>query len=234
MVIIIIYCFTLYYKVLYMEQNQEPNQQLSEIRNLMERSSRFISLSGLSGVSAGIVALVGALVAYVYLGQNEPYFKMGAYTLVPSAPLGHSIWFLLVDAGVVLLLALLSGIYFTSRKASKEGLKAWDHTARRMIINLLIPLMTGGLFCLILLHQRLFLLLVPATLIFYGLALLNASKYTYHEIRVLGLTEIFLGLLAGWLSGYGLLFWAIGFGVMHIFYGMMMYFRHESGKNTTG
>jgi len=230
MVIIIVFCFTLHYKVLYMEQNQEPIQQLTEIRNLMERSSRFISLSGLSGVSAGVVALAGAFVAYFYLGQDEPYFNIGSYTLISSEKLNHSVWFMLADAGVVLLLALLSGIYFTTRKARKEGLKVWDHTARRMVINLLIPLMTGGFFCLILLYHGLFLLLVPATLIFYGLALINSSKYTYHEIRVLGLTEILLGLLAGWLTGYGLLFWAIGFGVMHIFYGMMMYFRHEALK----
>ena len=230
MVIIINFCFTLQYKVLYMEQNQEPIQQLTAIRNLMERSSRFISLSGLSGVSAGVIALLGTLMAFFYLGKEEPFFNIGSYTLLPAQKINQSMWFLLIDAVVVLVLALLSGIYFTTRKARKEGQKVWDHIARRMVINLLIPLMTGGLFCIILLYHRLFLLLAPATLIFYGLALLNASKYTYHEIRVLGLIEILLGLLAGWLTGYGLLFWAMGFGVMHIFYGMMMYFRHEDVK----
>jgi hypothetical protein len=214
-----------------MEQNQEPIQQLTEIRNLMERSSRFISLSGLSGVSAGIAALAGALAAYFHLGPEESFYSISAHTLLSAKPLNDStLLFLLADAGVVLLFALLSGIYFTTRKARKEGLKVWDHAARRMIVNLLIPLITGGFFCLILLYHHLYWLLAPATLIFYGLALLNASKYTFHEIRVLGLAEIFLGLVAGWLAGYGLLLWAVGFGIMHIFYGMMMYFRHEAVK----
>jgi hypothetical protein len=212
-----------------MKQNQEPIQQLNEIRNLMERSSRFISLSGLSGVSAGIIALIGAGVAFFYLDFDQRYFVINRYFAEMSyLKLGNSWLFITLDALIVLLLALFSGVYFTTRKSRKQGLKVWDNTARRMLINLFIPLSTGGIFCLILLYHHLIFLVAPATLIFYGLALLNASKYTLHEIRGLGISEIILGLMAAWLVGYGLLFWAIGFGVMHIFYGLMMYFRYEA------
>jgi len=212
-----------------MEQNQEPIQQINEIRNLMERSSRFISLSGLSGISAGIIALIGAGVAFFYLDFDQRYFDINRYfTEMSYQKLGSSWLFITTDAIIVLALALFSGIYFTTLKARKQGLKVWDNTARRMVINLFIPLTAGGVFCLILLYHHLVFLMAPATLIFYGLALINASKYTYHEIRVLGISEIILGLMASWLVGYGLLFWAVGFGVMHIFYGMMMFFRYES------
>jgi hypothetical protein len=212
-----------------MEQNQEPIQQINEIRNLMERSSRFISLSGLSGISAGIIALIGAGVAFFYLDFDQRYFDINRYFTEMSYQKLDSSWlFITTDAIIVLALALFSGIYFTTLKARKQGLKVWDNTARRMVINLFIPLTAGGVFCLILLYHHLVFLMAPATLIFYGLALINASKYTYHEIRVLGISEIILGLMASWLVGYGLLFWAVGFGVMHIFYGMMMFFRYES------
>ena len=215
-----------------MEQNQEPIQQLSEIRHMMERSSRFMSLSGLSGVSAGLIALTGAGIAFFYLDFDQRYFDINRYFSEMSyLKLGHAWLFITLDAFLVLILALFSGIYFTTRKAKKMGLNVWDSAARRMVINLFIPLAAGGIFCLMLLVHHLVFLIAPATLIFYGLALLNVSKYTFHEIRVLGISEIIIGLMASWLVGYGLLFWAIGFGVMHIFYGLMMYYRYEAGNS---
>lgn len=212
-----------------MENNQEPIQQLNEIRNLMERSSRFISLSGLSGVSAGIIALIGAGIAFFYLDFDQRYFDINRYFAEMAYKRFSQSWlFIFLDALLVLTAALAAGIYFTTRKARRKGLKVWDAVARRMLINLMIPLATGGIFCLILVYHRLIFLIAPATLIFYGLALLNASKYTFHEIRVLGISEILLGLMASWLVGYGLIFWAVGFGVLHIFYGLMMYYRYEA------
>ena len=225
----------MYLKVLYMEKNQEPIQQLTEIRNMMERSSRFISLSGLSGVSAGIFALIGAGFAFFYLDYDQRYFDINRYfSDFAIRKIGHSWMFIMLDALLVLLLAIFFGIFFTTRKANRSGLKVWDSTAKRMVINLFIPLFAGGIFCIILAYHHLIFLIAPATLIFYGLALLNASKYTLHEIRVLGFSEIVLGLIASLLVGYGLIFWAIGFGLLHVFYGLMMYYRYDSpGKKST-
>lgn len=218
-------------KYFLMENIKEPIGQLNEIRNLMERSSRFMSLSGLSGVAAGIFAIAGAGIAFFYLDFDERYFDINRYfTEMSYHKFSHSWLFITLDALIVLLLALFSGIYFTTRKARKKGLKVWDGTARRMLINLFLPLAAGGIFCLILLVHHLVFLLAPSTLLFYGLALINASKYTLHEVRVLGISEVILGLMAAWLVGYGLLFWAIGFGVLHIFYGLIMYYRYEAVK----
>jgi hypothetical protein len=209
-------------------------EDLKEIRSIMERSSRFISLSGLSGIFAGIYALTGAFAVWFYLNKN-PYarfiFNSDIFNSVDSL-LGSNtkvnfLTFLAADAFVVIFLAITTGIYLTTRQARKKGQSIWDKSSQLMIINLAIPLITGGLFCLILLYHGLIGLVAPVMLLFYGLALINGSKYTLTDIRYLGFCEIILGLISTVFIGYGLLFWAIGFGVMHILYGTIMYFKYE-------
>jgi len=139
----------------------------------------------------------------------------------------HYLTFFMVDAAIVLILAISSGIFFTTRQARKKGLKMWDASSRRLLINMAIPLVAGGIFCLGLLYHDLFGLVAPATLVFYGLACLNASKYTLNDIRYLGILEITLGLIATFFLGFGLEFWAFGFGVLHIVYGLIMYYKYE-------
>ena len=210
-----------------MNKSNSHLEQISEIRSLMERSSRFLSLSGLSGVFAGIFALIGAAAAYFYM---QAYLAGSYHEIAARIPVVLKISFLnfcLLDAMTVAILSLISGIFFTYRKAKKQGLKVWDKLALRLVVSLFIPLITGGLFCLLLLKYNLFGLIAPTTLIFYGLGLLNASKYTLDEIRYLGITEIILGLLGVYLLGYGLVIWALGFGVLHIIYGTLMYWKYE-------
>jgi hypothetical protein len=205
-----------------MNDQHEHLKALSDIRSMMERSSRFISLSGLSGVISGVIALAGAAAAHVKLNSF-----MDNYRMMDDQDFQDIIVFLLADAAVVLFLSLAAGTFFTMRNSKRKGIKTWDATAQRLLINLAIPLVTGGLFCLVLLYHGLIGLVAPATLVFYGLALINASKYTLNDIRYLGCCEIVLGLLASFYMGYGLYFWAFGFGVLHIVYGAVMYFKYE-------
>lgn len=197
-------------------------QDLTEIRSMMERSSRFISLSGLSGVFAGMFALVGAYIAYNrILADNE-----GEYlNLLNNTPL---LRFIVIDGIVVLTFSLIFAFYFTARQAKRKGLKLWDNTSRRLLVNMGVPLIAGGFFCLILLQQAPHLI-DSATLVFYGLALINASKYTYDDVKYLGYIEVVLGLACGLLNEWriGLLFWSLGFGVLHIAYGIVMYKKYE-------
>lgn len=212
-----------------MKNKREPIQQLNDIRSFMERSSRFISLSGLSGVSAGVIALIGAGIAWLYLDLSYSFINIDTSLLRENNLTYNDIWqFIIADAIIVLILAITAGIFFTTRRARKKGLKVWDSTAKRLVVNLLIPLMAGGLFCIVLFYHHLVFLIAPASLIFYGLALINASKYTLHEIKILGLSEVALGLIASLLPGYGLIFWSAGFGLLHIIYGLVMYFRYET------
>lgn len=205
-------------------KEKEHLQTLSDIRSMMERSSRFISLSGLSGVFAGLFALAGAWFANDLLNNFHRDGDGYIYDL------GGLIFMLFWDAALVLGASLLVGVLLTVRNSKKQGIKTWDSTAKRLLINLAIPLATGGLFCFVLVYHGVFGLVAPATLIFYGLALINASKYTFNDIRYLGIFEIILGLIASVYIGYGLLFWACGFGVLHIVYGAVMYFKYERNK----
>lgn len=204
---------------------QDQLHALNEMRDLMKRSSRFLSLSGISGVCAGVFALIGAA-AVVVKWQSGLVDILGP----DRAEFGDTRGFLLffaLDAGTVLVLSLVSAWFFSWRKAKKEGVLFWDLNAKRMLINLMIPLAAGGIFCLALLFQGNIGLIAPATLVFYGLALLNASKYTVNDIRYLGIIEIALGIIASFMVGWGLFFWALGFGVMHIIYGAVLYYKYE-------
>lgn len=218
------------FKVLYIEykmkEQQAYEETLTEIRSLMEQSSRFLSLSGLSGIFAGIFALIGAGVAFFYL--KEPYSDYYTRALNTDHTLNIDfVTFFIIDALSVLILSVGTGIYFSWRKAQKNGLQLFVKPASKLFWNLMIPLITGGIFCIILGYHGDFALVAPCTLIFYGLALVNGSRYTLNEIRYLGITEIVLGLVSSFKIGYGLLFWALGFGVLHIIYGALMWYRHE-------
>ncbi len=209
-----------------MTQNEEQLSALNDIRNMMERSSKFISLNGFSGVFIGIFALAGAVIIYLFLDSKGTSY--GQFIDVFSAiNTSGTIHFLLIVTLSVLVLSLFVSSLLTVRKAKKNNLKIWDSTTKRMLINLMIPLFTGGIFCLILLFHGLTGLIAPAMLIFYGLALINSSKYTFFEICYLGIAEIILGLSASVFVPSGLILWAVGFGLLHIIYGMIMYFKYE-------
>ena len=209
-----------------MTKNEEHLDNLAGIRSLMEQSSRFLSLSGLSGISAGIIALLGsAFVFYKFNYRFYPYYEQ-VYNSTGSVKSDFAIQMLLITV-VVLIIALALAILFTTRRAKRQGQEVWNKVTQRMLINIAIPLIAGGVFCLILLLNSSSHLIASAMLVFYGLSLLNASKYTLKDIRYLGVTEILLGLIAGFFPGYALLFWAIGFGVLHVLYGAIMYYKYE-------
>lgn len=210
---------------------QSPADQsletLQDIKRIMERSSRFISLSGLSGVSAGICALIGAWIAHgwiveYYGGSN--FFSRFMYQHERTNELK---WKLIELAAAVLIAAITTATLMTWRKARKGKLPIWDHTSRRLAINMLIPLITGGFFVVGLLYRADWEYVAPSCLIFYGLALVNASKYTLTDIRYLGLLEIALGCVCMYYPHDGLYFWAVGFGALHIVYGLIMWWKYE-------
>ena len=204
---------------------QKYIEDLRDIKQMMNRSSRFISLSWLSGISAGILAILGAYLAYQTIYANQNYLEY-RQAILSSGNLST----LLIIASTTLLLSIASGIFFTTRKARKNKQKLWDLQTKSLLINLFIPLVTGGILCLILLFKGFIGIIAPLTLIFYGLALVNASKYTLDEVRSLGIVEIVLGLLGIYFIGYGLIIWTIGFGIVHIIYGIIMHLKYGSWK----
>jgi hypothetical protein len=206
--------------------SQNPSlETLQDIKRMMERSSRFISLSGLSGVSAGIFALAGAFTAHLWLaGYYYHYNSRGVYSPDEFHLLKIK---LLLLAAAVMAGALVFAYYFTWKKTKGNQVPLWDHTSRKLLINLLIPLVTGGFFILALLYHDEWLFVAPACLVFYGLALVNAGKYTLTDIRYIGFIEITLGLINMFYNEYSLYFWAAGFGVVHIIYGLIMWWKYD-------
>lgn len=190
-------------------------EDLKEIKDIMSRTTRFISLSGLSGVSTGLIALTGALIA------NEVVFKGQAYlSYSASGPDSRSLIYLLLIATGTLVLSIGSAIFFTNRKTKLENQQVWDVQTKRLLINLLIPLVTGGLLCLMFLLKGFVAFIFPLSLIFYGLALVNGSKYTIPDIRNLGFVQIILGLISFQFIEQSLIFWAVGFGFIQILFGL--------------
>lgn len=207
-------------------ESKDYLKDISEIKNMMNKSSRFISLSGLSGILAGIYALVGAFLAHHILHD----IKIIENPLKRFFVIFDTVNTLFLIALSVILLSIITGIVLTVRKAKKNKARIWDGSSKRLVINFLIPIVTGGLFCLVLIDKQFFGLIAPATLIFYGLGCINASKYTLGDIRYLGLINVVLGLVATQFVGYGLYFWALGFGVMHIVYGTLMHYKYDRIK----
>ena len=215
-----------------MERNQPTDslQDIKDIRRIMERSSRFISLSGLSGIAAGVCALAGTFFAYRMLEDYYgPYNSRGIFSGDEFSRLKIKLFLLALGT---FLLAFTLSFYLTWRKAKKMGQPIWDLTSRRLAWNMIVPLITGGAFVLAMLRYDIWLFVSPACLIFYGLALVNASKYTFTDIRYLGYCEIILGLVNMLMPGYGLWFWAVGFGVLHIVYGISMWWKYERDGST--
>lgn len=216
-----------------MIEHDQSLKTLQDIKSMMERSSRFISLSGLSGISAGVCALIGAYVAYPYVFGHKDYVINADLAIIQAFDNDYSIIFntyLFWIAAITFLAALISSFIFTYLKSRKQGLPIWGKTAKRLLFNVSIPLIVGAIFLFKLLQFGTFGLVAPGCLIFYGLALINASKYTLNEIKYLGYSEIILGVISLWFVGYGLYFWAIGFGLMHIAYGVYMWYKYERGE----
>ena len=205
-----------------MEKEKYLND-ISEIKNLMDKSSRFISLSGLSGVLAGLYCLIGAGLAYKIIYFDTTTLGNYGDLIITETTLIQ----LFIIAITVIVLSLVTAIVLSIRKAKKSDNSVWNTSTKKLVINFMIPLSTGGIFILFLIEKEILGLVAPLTLIFYGLACVNASKYTLGDVRYLGISMILLGLLSTWFLGYGLLFWALGFGVCHILYGSIMYYKYD-------
>ncbi|HLX92243.1 MAG TPA: hypothetical protein VKR32_11195 [Puia sp.] len=211
-----------------MRSKEESLDALQDIRKMMERSSRFISLSGWSGISAGICALLGAWFGYGVLARTggESVSASSRTSQVGLSSMGE-IQQLLLIGRLTFAAAAVSAFIFTYIRSKKNAIPMWGLTAKRLLINTMVPMIVGGLVILRMMQTGYYDLVGSCSLVFYGLALVNASKYTLNEIRYLGYAELALGLIDLWQRGYGLLFWALGFGVLHIIYGTMMWWKYE-------
>ena len=213
-----------------MDDSKKLSRDLRDIKQMMERSSRFISLSGLSGISAGICALIGVFFARDAIEKNRSAVSDLRKSFTDTDTILHGDFFnstLIRIAALTFLGALLSAFLFTYRHSQRTNTPIWGYTAKRLLINVSIPIVAGGIFLLALINNKVFDFVAPGCLIFYGLGILNASNYTLSETRYLAYGEILLGVISLFFPGQGLYFWAAGFGVLHILYGLFMWWKYE-------
>jgi hypothetical protein len=203
-----------------MKEEQDYIRDIAQIRAIMERSSKFLSLAGWAGIMAGLYALAGAYIAYEVLNFNPD-------RIIYNLPQSTGLLKVIALAVVILLLAIGTAIFLSYNKATKRGEKLWNAIVKRLVVNMALPLVVGGLLILILIAKGMIGFMAPFTLLFYGLALYNAGRFTYEIIKSLGLIQIGLGLLSAYYIEYGLICWALGFGALHILYGIYMHYRYE-------
>jgi hypothetical protein len=216
-----------------MIETNRLSSELRDIKQMMERSSRFISLSGLSGISAGICAMIGAWLSAGEIEKNRSSVSALKTTIVSADSIlyGDFIHSRLLQIAVgTFIAALLSAFIFTYRRSKKNNIPVWGTTARRLLINVIVPMVAGGIFLFAMIKNGVFDFIAPGCLIFYGLGVLNASKYTLPETGYLGYSEILLGLINLFFTGQGLYFWAAGFGILHIVYGIFMWWKYERSE----
>ncbi len=208
-----------------MKNKEQYVNEIKAIRQMMEQSSRFLSLSGLSGILIGIYAIIGAYVAHYLIKGNSTEF-------IRTSNIGGLVWQLVILAIVVLAVSIVTVVILTYRKTVLDGFKIWNKGTRLLILNMAVPLVSGGILTSIFVVHGLYETVAPALLVFYGLALVNSAKYTRQEIYYMGLCQIVTGIIAALLPNYALLLWAIGFGLIHIFYGTVMHFRYDHHSKT--
>ncbi|MFN5423315.1 MAG: hypothetical protein ACK5AO_08615 [bacterium] len=211
-----------------MTNQQEQLDAIKDIRNIMERSTRFLSLSGLSGAFVGLLSLLAVTIIYWLFdlnSANTPYYT-GISTVDGLLDWPSIVAYFMVF-GCVFLLSIVIVFLMAILNAKRQGLVVWNETAKRFLINMAIPLAIGGIYIAVLLYHGQIALILPSTIIFYGISLLNASKYSMEDIRLLAILELLIGLVASFFVVYGLLFWALGFGVLNIVFGLRVYFKYE-------
>lgn len=205
-----------------MKREKDYASDIAEIRAMMERSSKYLSLSGWAGILAGIYALVTAYILHVLL----KFAPTGAiYHFNEST--SHDLSQVILLALALLFLSIATAIVLSWKRSIKRNEKNWNPTSRRLVIGMALPLLSGGALCVIFTYLQLIGLLPSLTLIFYGLSLFSAGNFTYREVRTLGILQILLGLCAAILIPFSLLFWAAGFGLLHIIYGLYIHLKHE-------
>ena len=199
-------------------ENKEVINTLNDIKEMMERSSKFKAVSGLSIVIVGVLASLAT--AYIH-------FVLGNYKINTPSKLRTTV----IVAIALLVVAFLTVFVMAFFKAKRHHLRfALDQNMKKLLVNFMIPLLAGGLFCFALLKLQHYGLTSSVMLIFYGMALINSGHFTYPALRYLGYAELALGLVDCFIANYALLTWFIGFGVFHIVFGIVFMLKYERSK----
>lgn len=203
-------------------KEKEVKKTLSDIRDMMSKSSRFQSVSGYSIVVVGLLAAVASLITAVFIGVENGFpcsEKLQHFAVMDTAVRTKSI---AITGMVLFALSLLTVFFFAYIKSKRHQLRfAFDKRMGQMLLDFFIPLAVGGVLSIVLVMQQHYGLTSSIMLIFYGLALVNCSHYTYPVFRYLGYVELLLGIIDCFTMSHALLTWFLGFSVAHIVFGIV-------------
>lgn len=213
--------------------NSKHLDDIKDIKNMMNKATKFSSLSGFSIIAAGFLAIIGGFLIYSDLEFFLHEGKLMGYSNLIESEAGsedfqRKIKLLLFVGAIIFSCSVLIFYVAGLKKSKRQQMVFWNPSMVRALKSLFVPVIAGGIFSILLIGHGFVGMVAPATLIFYGLGLINSSKYTYGEIEVLGYIELILGLIASFFMGFGLLFWVIGFGFCHVFFGVIFYLRHDT------
>ena len=192
-----------------LQQFEEPNaheaeENLKMIRNLMERSTQYSTFSGLSGVFAGLVSIVGCLVTQA----------MGK---VDDRPIEF-----IVTWAIVILVAVGADYLLTKRRAAEVGKRVLSRLGRQMVIAAIPGLGSGSLLTFYFMQHKMLANIFPVWMLAYGIAVCATGLFSQREVSALGAAFLVAGAFSLLLPVSGLLMMAITFGGFHIVYALVM------------
>ncbi len=189
-------------------QDAPPNEvldRLEYIRQTMEGATSFTAVPGWGMVLLGTTALATALLARSIESQTN--------------------WVLLW-LGEAFAAAVISLIAMVKKTGSIEKL-ASNIPARRCALSLVPPLAAGGVLTVVMMNEHFYQALPGMWLMLYGVAVITGGAFSVRVIPVMGICFAVFGTAAlGFPAGWATAAMAIGFGGLHIFFGLWIARRH--------
>jgi len=184
----------------------------------MERHSSFFSLSGFTGILIGIV---GCIAIFLVDTMTHGYgINFDGFSQLP-------ILFLEIGIMVIGILTIVLSLFIlwkrgrNKAKKNKQGL--WNAFAKKQRINLLLLLLVFLVILILIGSKGYYRLITPLLLSFYGLLLLNLSRFQSKSLLFLGLATLILGIVSYVSYTDKIFLLALGVGIFPIIYGLLTF-----------
>jgi hypothetical protein len=175
----------------------------------MERGTIYKNISSASAVAAGLVTLAGCAVR-----------RAGVLPFDDK-------WSFFVTWGSVFAVALAAIVYFTAAQARRNGEPLWSRSARTVVLSILPAFFAAVVLSHVMFHRGLRDLLPGTWMLLYGCGALAMSFFTPVAIRVLGIAFMVAGTIALLLPGHELLSMGLGFGGIHLTWGLALALQRQ-------
>ena len=180
----------------------------------MEQGKSYFSLKSLSGILIGIYGL-----ATVYLIDKLTSGEGSGIEMVSQLPILFLQIGITAIAVVFIIISLFTLWIRAKRRAKSEGKKLWNTSNKKIRLQTLITLLVLIVVIIVIANQGYYSLVTPISLFFYGLFLLNLSRFSSKGLVFLSIGEVLLGVAAYMIYDKEIFFLALGFGLLPIIYG---------------